>query len=208
MIFLGDKKYGPWTDWTPCSETCIDDPENMPFQTRTRVCQPDCAVGFNERRPCVLPICIPSKRWKKGSIQTQGCHKLPFHPIPFFHLGCPNYMASDFLRDETNPLRANVTFQMEVGKVPFGKLIRQEITFHDITGKNGTVDDEDKSSPSLEMSWDIPSWKKPSQSLEVKHFAFLLLNRTYAPTIRIISEVRIRMRLNKYTIAVAAWTVV
>ena len=159
--------------------------------------------GSTKGGPVSFPSAFRVSGEKKAAFKLR-CHKLPFYPIPFFHLGCPNYMASDFLRDETNPLRANVTFQMEVGKVPFGKLIRQEITFHDITGKNGTVDDEDKSSPSLEMSWDIPSWKKPSQSLEVKHFAFLLLNRTYAPTIRIISEVRIRMRLNKYTIAVAA----
>ena len=81
---------------------------------------------------------------------------------------------------------------MEVGRVPFGKLVRQEVTFRDV---NANLDDDDSL---LELVWNIPSWFHEDASsteqqtttphLEEKQFGSLRLNTTYVPTIRIVSE--------------------
>lgn len=53
------KTYGPWSAWSPCSATCMEDSQHFPYQRRTRTCEPDCTVGFLESRPCIVPLCQP-----------------------------------------------------------------------------------------------------------------------------------------------------
>jgi len=81
----------------------MSDPQHFPFQRRSRTCSPDCTVGYIEDRPCAVPPCP---------------------------LVCPIYYVDDFESDETdknNDLRVKLSFHMDVGKVPFGKLILQEV---------------------------------------------------------------------------------
>ena len=75
-----------------------------------------------EDRPCVLPLCPPSKS------QILLSFGLVQKPSPF-SLACPDYTVSSFHKDSENALRARITFGIELGRVAFGKLVRQEITF-------------------------------------------------------------------------------
>ena len=206
MILAFGKVFGPWSSWSPCSASCMDDVHNFPYQRRTRTCYPDCTVGFIEDRPCVVPMCQPGM-----------AHALINLNVHRDFLECPKYHASDFAKDPLNPLRLSISFRIELGKVPFGKLVGQELELFDSNGASVEV-----------MRWQVPF---PSVRKRISKFPKILhetktvrnddsdrspiifqgmtkhsfrqilslrLNETYIPKIRIKSEVELNSLATGY----------
>ena len=101
---------------------------------------------------------------------------------------CPDYIASGFTQDTSNSLRANISFGLEVGKVPFGTLIRQEISFLPV-GVEETLEGRKE-----RLVWEIPHFLQhgrwsANQVLPDRHKASLRMSQSYLPKIRVISEV-------------------
>ena len=54
--------FGPWNEWTLCSKTCLKNPNETSFKSRTRTCfsndQAVCSIGSLETRSCeAVPLC-------------------------------------------------------------------------------------------------------------------------------------------------------
>ncbi len=166
----GEKRYGQWSPWTPCSATCMSEARNFPYQRRTRTCEPDCTFGFIEERPCQVPICT--------------------------HI-CPEYVNGGFHKslDPDQLLRLEMDFDMEVGQVPFGDLVRQEI---DLVDKNGEV--------VASLDWPISPYKvetkreRPSEKVMVglnQVARGLRMRESYVPHVRVHSLVKLRKDANR-----------
>ena len=50
--------WGKWSDWSQCSKTCLEHPNENSIQERVRTCSPpDCSSGNREFKPCTVGIC-------------------------------------------------------------------------------------------------------------------------------------------------------
>ena len=63
---------------------------------------------------------------------------------------CPEYIARGFKKDPKDPLRVNIDLTMKVGKVTFGRLVKQEISFNRLDGET-----------KIDLSWTIAGHHKP-----------------------------------------------
>ena len=54
--------YGPWSEWSKCSKSCIKSLTEESYQSRSRTCDPPgpkCSVGVIETKLCPVELCPP-----------------------------------------------------------------------------------------------------------------------------------------------------
>merc|ERR1712211_181564 len=76
---MGDAKWSSWsTDWSQCNSNCREKGEQLPFRSRSRVCQPDQYGGKN----CTSLEEETKKKKEPLYTETQDCTELPNCPDP------------------------------------------------------------------------------------------------------------------------------